>query len=516
MTLKNVVDQTSQSSSPAVPAAHNAPVATTPSSINQNAPNNAPTQTALAKPNAAANNTLTAEQVSTLRNQILAFKLLSKNMAVPPNVQQQLFPSYQLRQAPTVPQVATTAGQPASSGDSAGVDGAADKVNVAEIRSGYETFTSPYSLLDKHISYADHGLRESRLMIPSIMPSGVDIDRVREERERIVYNRMLARKEELENLPANIAVWDTSKTDAPNGDDSLKLKALIEYKMLCLLPKQRALRQQVSKEVIQNDNLAMTANRSQYRRMKKQSLREARITEKLEKQQRDAREIREKKKNNDYLQSIILHGRELKNSGSTQRARVQKLGRMMVLHHQHIEKEEQKRVERTAKQRLQALKSNDEETYLKLLGQAKDSRITHLLKQTDGFLGQLAASVKQQQRSAAEHFGDTYIDDKIDDEDDEDEDEEDEEGGKKVDYYEVAHRVKEDVKEQSSNLVGGTLKEYQIKGLQWMISLYNNNLNGILADEMGLGKTIQTISLITYLIEKKQQNGPFLVIVPLR
>jgi ATP-dependent helicase STH1/SNF2 len=31
----------------------------------------------------------------------------------------------------------------------------------------------------------------------------------------------------------------------------------------------------------------------------------------------------------------------------------------------------------------------------------------------------------------------------------------------------------------------------------------------------GLGKTIQTISLITYLIEKKRQNGPFLVIVPL-
>ena len=64
-------------------------------------------------------------------------------------------------------------------------------------------------------------------------------------------------------------------------------------------------------------------------------------------------------------------------------------------------------------------------------------------------------------------------------------------------------------------LEGGTLKEYQLKGLQWMVSLYNNRLNGILADEMGLGKTIQTISLITYLIEKKQQHGPFLIIVPL-
>ncbi|KAI9700357.1 MAG: hypothetical protein M1836_002372 [Candelina mexicana] len=515
VSTNGVNNQISQSSNPSMPAVQNGPVATLPSSINQTAPHSSATQPTNAKPNAAANHTLTSEQLSVLRNQILAFKLLSKNMAIPPNVQQQLFPSQQAKQAAMVAPALLTPGQPAPSGDSAGVDVVADKADVPEGRTGYETFTSPYSLLDKHISYADHGLRERRLMIPSIMPSGVDIDRVREERERIVYNRILARKEELENLPANIAVWDTRTTDAPTGDDALKLKALIEYKMLCLLPKQRALRQQVSNEVIQNDNLAMTANRSQYRRMKKQSLREARITEKLEKQQRDAREIREKKKNNDYLQSIILHGREIKTAASTQRARVQKLGRMMVLHHQHIEKEEQKRVERTAKQRLQALKSNDEETYLKLLGQAKDSRITHLLKQTDGFLGQLAASVKQQQRSAAEHFGDTYIDDKLDDEDDEDEDEEDEEGGKKVDYYEVAHRIKEDVKEQSTNLVGGTLKEYQIKGLQWMISLYNNNLNGILADEMGLGKTIQTISLITYLIEKKQQNGPFLVIVPL-
>ena len=56
---------------------------------------------------------------------------------------------------------------------------------------------------------------------------------------------------------------------------------------------------------------------------------------------------------------------------------------------------------------------------------------------------------------------------------------------------------------------------FVIKGLEWLVSLYNNNLNGILADEMGLGKTIQTIGLITYLMEKKKVNGPFLIIVPL-
>ena len=48
-----------------------------------------------------------------------------------------------------------------------------------------------------------------------------------------------------------------------------------------------------------------------------------------------------------------------------------------------------------------------------------------------------------------------------------------------------------------------------------MVNLYNNNLNGILADEMGLGKTIQTISLISYCLEKKNNEGPYLIVVPL-
>ena len=82
-------------------------------------------------------------------------------------------------------------------------------------------------------------------------------------------------------------------------------------------------------------------------------------------------------------------------------------------------------------------------------------------------------------------------------------------------YYALAHAIREQVKEQASILVNGKLKEYQMRGLEWLVSLYNNNLNGILADEMGLGKTIQTIGLITYLMERKRVNGPYLIIVPL-
>ena len=454
----------------------------------------------------------TQEQLHMLKNQITAFKQLSKNLPLPSSIQQQLF-AYKKRSSMTADS-ATAINQVLGGTSNRRSSNSFTDQDSSISRRRYETFTDPYSRLEKRIGYLDHMLRDRRPIIPSIMPVGLDAEKYREERENIAYNRMISRKAELEKLPANIGVWDTSKTDAPQDDGSLKLKALIEYKMLCLLPKQRALRQQISREIVHADNLAMTANRSMYRRVKKQSIREARITEKLEKQQRDARETKEKKKHDNFLRSISMHAEEVRKAAVAQRQRVQKLGRIMLQTHLNIEKEEQKRVERTAKQRLMALKANDVETYMKLLGEAKDDRVSELLKQTGSFLKQLTSSVRQQQRNVVERYGGNMSESS--DESEAEEQAEDGDGEKKVDYYEVAHRIKEDVKQQSSNLVGGTLKEYQIKGLQWMLSLYNNNLNGILADEMGLGKTIQTISLITYLIEKKQQPGPFLVIVPLR
>ncbi|KAL3688989.1 hypothetical protein R1sor_015298 [Riccia sorocarpa] len=61
---------------------------------------------------------------------------------------------------------------------------------------------------------------------------------------------------------------------------------------------------------------------------------------------------------------------------------------------------------------------------------------------------------------------------------------------------------------------GGTLKSYQLKGVKWLISLWQNGLNGILADQMGLGKTVQSIGLLAHL-KGKGMHGPFLICAPL-
>ncbi|XP_045814264.1 ATP-dependent DNA helicase DDM1-like [Trifolium pratense] len=75
-------------------------------------------------------------------------------------------------------------------------------------------------------------------------------------------------------------------------------------------------------------------------------------------------------------------------------------------------------------------------------------------------------------------------------------------------------RTEKEQKDLMPLLTGGKLKSYQLKGVKWLISLWQNGLNGILADQMGLGKTIQTIGFISHL-KSRGLDGPYMIIAPL-
>lgn len=394
----------------------------------------------------------------------------------------------------------------------------------------YNAHVHPYTLLNKPTpSNSDIATLQQRLLIPSLLPQGVDARLLLEERDRFVNARMQQRIRELESMASTMAQVPTRAPKSlseqiagldGHGPDNAKVRALIELKALHLVNMQREVREQV----VESMGLATTLglDRSAFRRVRKQTLRDARVTEQLERKQRTERERKAKQRHTDYLSMICMHGKDLLAAQNKAADQARRIGRMVLKLHADTEREEQKRIERVAKERLNALKADDEEAYLKLIDTAKDTRITHLLQQTDAYLDSLAQAVQAQQNDDV--YADTIVGDKsrisvVGEAVDETtfgaaRDEEPDDSGK-VDYYSVAHRITERIDEQPSILVGGKLKEYQMKGLQWMVSLYNNRLNGILADEMGLGKTIQTISLITFLIESKKQNGPYLVIVPL-
>ena len=229
----------------------------------------------------------------------------------------------------------------------------------------------------------------------------------------------------------------------------------------------------------------------------------------------------------EFLNAILSHAKTFKDKYSTQAQKWKKINRQMNTYHTAKARREEQQREKAEKERLRALRENDEVAYLKLLEQTKNERLSQLLNQTDDYLNQIGAKVKEAKdkgsslQQSTDQLGGTTrknLNDMTEEEKKafmEKEKEEAKQLQSTKTYYTIAHTIKEDITQQPDILIGGTLKPYQLRGLQWLISLFNNNLNGVLADEMGLGKTIQTIALITYLIEKKGCNGPFLIIVPL-
>lgn len=419
-------------------------------------------------------------------------------------------------------------------------------------------------------------------------PVGLDPITILQERENRMASRIALRMDELVNLPANMP-------------EDLRIQAQIELRALRVLNFQRQLRSEIIQCTRRDTTLETAVNVKAYKRTKRQGLREARATEKLEKQQKLEAERKRRQKHQEFLAAVIQHGKDFKEYHRNNQARLGRINKAIMNYHANAEREQKKEQERIEKERMRRLMAEDEEGYRKLIDQKKDKRLAFLLSQTDEYIGNLTEMVKQHkvdqrkkkeedirrkkkwkkellqsgeytmidescsaadlrvtvvdqntgkrltgeeapflrdlQRWLEAHPGYEWVDtDSEGDSDDEDHGisetkkddpekaqaiikkakvEDDEYRTEEQTYYSIAHTVHESVTEQASILVNGKLKEYQIKGLEWLVSLYNNNLNGILADEMGLGKTIQTIALVTYLMERKKVNGPYLIIVPL-
>ncbi|XP_052123895.1 ATP-dependent helicase brm [Frankliniella occidentalis] len=430
-------------------------------------------------------------------------------------------------------------------------------------------------------------------------PPGLDPAIILQERENRLAARIALRMDELSNLPTNM-------------DEDLRVKAQIELLALRLLNFQRHLRSEVVACTRKDTMLETAASIKTNKRPKRQGLREARATEKLEKQQKVEAERKRRQKHQEYLNAVLQHAKDLKEFHRNNLAKIQRINKSVVGYHANAEREQKKEQERIEKERMRRLMNEDEEGYRKLIDQKKDKRLAFLLDQTDEYIMNLMNLVKEHKAEQAKvqkelkeqrkqmrkkkktkkRKNDDLDDDssqsemrvavldkttgtvlsgedapmaselqqwleehpgweRLDDSDEENEDDsgssdeeqqddesrddrisdddkakqvilkaktEDDEYKSSADgqtYYSIAHTVNEKVTQQASIMVNGKLKEYQIRGLEWLVSLYNNNLNGILADEMGLGKTIQTIACITYLMEIKKVNGPYLIIVPL-
>ncbi|KAF4966934.1 hypothetical protein FZEAL_10594, partial [Fusarium zealandicum] len=71
------------------------------------------------------------------------------------------------------------------------------------------------------------------------------------------------------------------------------------------------------------------------------------------------------------------------------------------------------------------------------------------------------------------------------------------------------------LEKQPDYITNGELRNFQLRGLNFLCLNWCRGNNVILADEMGLGKTVQTVSFLSWLRNARRQEGPSLVVAPL-
>ncbi|KAL7668178.1 hypothetical protein ACOME3_008892 [Neoechinorhynchus agilis] len=322
----------------------------------------------------------------------------------------------------------------------------------------------------------------------------------------------------------------------------LKMKAEFELKLLGLREYQQKIRREILNTYQEDSIISVSINPRAFRRPRRQTLRDAKATEFFERQRMIEEQSKKKQRESEFISLLTQHAKQYRDYHKRVVAITGKLSKAILTWHTNTEREQKREQERLERERMRRLMAEDEEGYRRLIDEKKDKRLAYLLQQTDSYVETLVQLVEEHQRelSTKKHDipGAAYRHIKANHpESDDDTINRKEPNDSTMDshektlhdddeylpcseadqqaYYHKAHRIRERIVDQTQFQMGGELKPYQLQGLEWLVSLYNNNLNGILADEMGLGKTIQTIALINYLIMRKRVNGPYLIIVPL-
>ncbi|CAN1854027.1 Chromatin structure-remodeling complex protein SYD [Linum perenne] len=338
-----------------------------------------------------------------------------------------------------------------------------------------------------------------------------------QQRKKLLAEKSLALREQKARQRMATSFNKLQESVSSSEDISAKTKSVIELKKLKLLDLQRRLRSQFLNDFFKPAASDLERVKS-YKKNK-----HGRRTKQLEKYEQKMKEERQKRireRQKEFFTELEVHKEKLEDVFKFKRERLKGFNRYVKEFHKKKERIHREKIDRIQREKINLLKINDVEGYLRMVQDAKSDRVKQLLKETEKYLQKLGSKLQAAKAigSRFENMDESRTIAAMDNETAfENEDESDQakhylESNEK--YYLMAHSIKESIAEQPTCLKGGKLREYQMNGLRWLLSLYNNHLNGILADEMGLGKTVQVISLICHLMESKNDRGPFLVVVP--
>ncbi len=142
--------------------------------------------------------------------------------------------------------------------------------------------------------------RQINKLVPVKKPSGLDPFEVMKERENVINQKVQYRISALESIPAKIM------------SEELRTRVLIELKALRLLEFQKSLRAEIVSCMRADTTLETSLNPKAYKRCKRQTLREARVTEKMERIQKQEVERKKRLKHMEYLNAVVEHSKNFK------------------------------------------------------------------------------------------------------------------------------------------------------------------------------------------------------------
>lgn len=347
--------------------------------------------------------TFVKSQLDQLRAQISAYKLLSKSQPLPETIllasegravpgsypQAPCAPSMQRPQPPPTSANATQAATGPSPSALAAMQygfqhGRPSFASMAGRRVGalpvgYQGYPGP---APNAAFLAANAPTTGRSRVgPLQRPQGLDPVELLKEREQRIQSRVGQRVKDLSGL---------SLFSNPEQRVSLQ----IELRSLRLLNFQRQLRQDIVSAMRRDTSLETALNIKAYRRPKKQSLREARFTEKLERQMKHEQDKRRRQKHQEFLNAVLSHGRDFREYHRNVSNRLSKINKA-VMTAERDRRREQQRIDR---ERMRRLMEEDDDGYRHMIDEKKNKRLHYLLTQTDEFIDNLTNLVKDHKR----------------------------------------------------------------------------------------------------------------------
>ncbi|KAF8386175.1 hypothetical protein PRIPAC_75317 [Pristionchus pacificus] len=210
----------------------------------------------------------------------------------------------------------------------------------------------PYDLSKVLMMHHHRAARATQFNIPP----GICPQKALQERESRINKQIDARMKDLATL---------------SMPDEYRVKAEIELRALRLSNFQAQIRNEVMHALKRDTTLITALSPFAYRRTKRQSLREARVTENLERHRKIEAEKKRRQEAADRLQHIMEHARRFREFHRSNANTLDKTKKAIVTYFLNSEREKKKEEERKERERMQKLREEDEEGYRKLLDETK-------------------------------------------------------------------------------------------------------------------------------------------------